>query len=305
MSKILITGASGFVGTYLVESLAKKHTIDAISRKSYLLGVNKTYTWENFEDHLCDYDVVIHLAGLAHDTNNKTQREVYYAVNHQLTGDLVNWINQANRSVKLIYMSSIKVYENAVFLKEDTPKKPNTIYGQSKLAAEKEILKHLSDLHYHYILEPTMIYGEGNKGNLPRLYKALLGGTPFFFGNWKNKRSILYIENLMFIISALMDKSIASGCYLVSDDDSISTIDMIEVLFKQNQQSFIRWNLPNFMVPILIKLSTLVGIQTLNKLLGNLEVSNHKIKDALGIDALPISVYEGLKRSAIYFKNHV
>lgn len=290
MSKILITGASGFVGSHISFELAKNHTISAISRGVLSNSFEEVFSWKNYNDEPCDYDVVIHLAGLAHDTSNSKEEEEYFKINRDLTASLVKWINESKNSVKLIYLSSIKVYDESTLIDEKSVKGPKSIYGKSKLAAENIIIEDLYDNHRYYILEPSMIYGIGNKGNLPKLFYSLLKGVPFPFGRWENKRSILAIDNLGFIITQLIKKNISSDFFVVSDDEPISTATMVDELFKITNTSFIRWSIPSFLVRLIIWFSNKLGVNTFEKLLGNLEVNNKKIKDALNINKLPYNV---------------
>jgi nucleoside-diphosphate-sugar epimerase len=302
LSKILITGASGFVGSYISPELSRNHSLYAISRSSEFGLFEEVFSWDNYTNASCDYDVVIHLAGLAHDTYNSKQEQEYFEVNHQLTVGLVNWINQSKKSVKLIYLSSIKVYEDSLIINEKTPKKPQSVYGQSKLAAENTIIDNLSSNHTYYILEPVMIYGIGNKGNLPKLYYSLSAGIPYPFGNWKNKRSILAIENLNYTITQLLKSKAASDYFIISDDATISTSEMIGELFKETKNTYIRWGIPKFLVRTLIKLTSIIGINTFNKLLGSLVVSNQKIKKVLKIEKLPFDVRSNLNLLGKYME---
>lgn len=302
MSKILITGASGFVGSHISFELAKNYTISAISRGVLPNSFEEVFSWNNYNDEPCDYDVVIHLAGLAHDTSNSKKEEDYYKINRDLTVGLVKWINQSKSSVKLIYLSSIKVYEDSLIIDEKTPKKSQSAYGKSKLAAENAIIDNLSENHTYYILEPVMIYGIGNKGNLPKLFYSLIRGVPFLFDGWKNKRSILAIENLNFIITELIKKNISSDFFVVSDDEPISTATMVDELFKNTNTSYIRWSLPSFLVRLIIWFSNKLGVNTFEKLLGNLEVNNKKIKDALNTNKLPFDVRTSLNLLGRYME---
>ena len=294
MRKILITGASGFVGSYISLELFKNYSLSAISRGSVTGLFDEVYSWVNYTNIPCDYDVVIHLAGLAHDTSNSKDEQEYFEINHQLTAGLVDWINQSKKSVKLIYLSSVKVYEDSIIVNEETPKRPQSIYGKSKLAAENTIIEGLSQNHTYYILEPVMIYGIGNKGNLPKLYHSLSSGLPYLFGNWENERSILSIENLNYIIIQLMNSNVSSDFFIVSDDTSISTVEMIDELFKMTNITYIKWRIPKFIIRIVMWLTNIIGITTLNKLLGSLVVNNHKIKKVLKIKKLPFGVRSSL-----------
>ena len=292
--KILITGASGFVGQHLSVSLAEDYSLFALSRDESLVGFDATYTWDALLDMDCTFDVVIHLAGLAHDTSNKSLEEDYFNVNMGLTEKLVNWINKASKPVKIVYFSSIKVFGDLDRISDEYNKNPTSVYGRSKLAAEKCIESTLQNYHNYYLLRPVMIYGEGNKGNLPKLYDLLIKGVPYFFGSWENKRSILSVQNLDFVVKQLIKKDVASDGFIVSDDETISTYQMLKYLFSAKNLIFIDWKVPSLIIGVSIRITNVLGIDVLHKLLGNLEVDNSKLKKALNIKIMPLTTEQGL-----------
>ena len=139
---ILITGIHGFVGTNLVNALKAKHTIyglDIVAPQKE--GVIKTYTWAELEG-ISAVDVVIHLAGKAHDTKNQTNAQVYFDINTGLTQKIYDWF-QASKAKKFIFFSSVKAAADRVegdILTEDVVPCPKGPYGESKIAAENYIL---------------------------------------------------------------------------------------------------------------------------------------------------------------------
>jgi len=278
---ILITGIHGFVGTNLVASLKTDHTIyglDIVSPQKE--GVLSTFTWNDF-DSLPLIDVIIHLAGKAHDTKNQTNVQVYFDINTGLTQKIYDWFLVSEAS-KFIFFSSVKAAADRVegeILTEEIVPNPKGPYGESKIAAENYILSkevrgkrheasienqesrvekqesgedgELSTLNSQlstekktYILRPCMIHGPGNKGNLNLLYNVVKKGIPYPLGAFENRRSFTSIDNLSFIISELIDKNILSGIYNVGDDESLSTNELISLMAKtMNKPSRIwKWN---------------------------------------------------------------
>jgi len=142
MSLILITGIHGFVGTNLVAALKQNHTIyglDIVSPTKE--GIIKTYGWNEL-DNLPSVDVIIHLAGKAHDTKNQTNEQVYFNINTGLTERIYDWFSTSNAS-KFIFFSSVKAAADKVkgdILTEDVIPSPKGPYGESKIAAENYIL---------------------------------------------------------------------------------------------------------------------------------------------------------------------
>lgn len=133
-----------------------------------------------------------------------------------------------------IYFSSVKAVADTVegILVEETEANPLTPYGKSKLEAEDFLLSQILPADKRlFIIRPCMIHGPGNKGNLNLLYKVVEKGLPWPLASFNNKRSFLSIDNLSFLINQiLINDQIESGIYNFSDDDSLSTNDLIEVI---------------------------------------------------------------------------
>ena len=264
---ILITGIHGFVGTNLVNALKYQHIIyglDIIAPQKE--GVVKTYTWAELET-IPAVDVVIHLAGKAHDTKSQTNAQVYFDINTGLTQKIYDWFLSSGAK-KFIFFSSVKAAADKVMgeiLTEEIVPSPKGPYGESKIKAEKYLISHQSSVNsqqstvisqqssvnsYHsavisqqlsednalptekktYILRPCMIHGPGNKGNLNLLYKVVKKGIPYPLGAFENRRSFCSIDNLSFVISGLIEKDIAGGIYNVGDDESLSTNELITLI---------------------------------------------------------------------------
>lgn len=300
MKKILITGASGFVGQHLASAFNQKYELTALSRTSNVEGFDQVQTWNELETNECNYDVVIHLAGLAHDTSNKRQESDYFDVNEGLTTQLVKWINKSgNHACTLIYLSSIKTYSGEDVITELSEQNPDSVYGRSKLAAEKSIVTHLRDKCSYHILQPVMIYGKGNKGNLPRLF-SMFNKIPYPFKKYPNQRSILSVNNLTWVVESLILKKVESGKYIVADDTPISTWEMLSSLFIGGPLNLKSFSIPNAMVRCLLSLSRILGIQASEKILGNLVVDNRKVRDVLRVHNMPFETKSELKKLQLW-----
>lgn len=303
---ILITGIHGFVGSNLVEALREEHTIyglDIIFPEK--VGVSKTYSWNDLNS-LPQIDVIIHLAGKAHDTKNQTDAQIYFDINTGLTQKIYDWFSKSE-ATKFIFFSSVKAAADQVegeILTEDIIPTPKGPYGESKIAAENYILS--NKCKSTYILRPCMIHGPGNKGNLNLLYSIIKKGIPWPLGAFKNKRSFTSIDNLVFIIEELINKSIVDGIYNVADDQSLSTNELITIICESlNKRSFIisiNENLVKYIAKIGTHFQLPLNNERLQKLTENYVVSNVKIKNALGITDMPLSAQAGLKRTLEHFK---
>ena len=311
--KILITGIHGFVGSSLTRFLMKEHTIyglDIITPEKR--GVKKTYRWSELDDKtLPAVDVIVHLAGKAHDTKNKAGEQVYFDINTGLTKKIYDYFLTASAR-KFIFFSSVKAVADTVdlILSEDVVPAPDSPYGKSKLLAEQYIQEH--GVHevsakLVYILRPCMIHGPENKGNLNLLYKMVKKGIPWPLGAYENRRSFASIDNLCYVMEKLIGKNITPGIYNIGDDDAISTNDLIKLICEVLDKKPHIWHLPKSIIKILAWIGGLLHLplnqQRLSKLTESYVVSNSKIKQALGIQKIPVDVREGLVRTLRSFKD--
>jgi len=301
---ILITGIHGFVGSNLVNALKNNHSIyglDIVTPQKE--GVLKTYTWDEL-NILPPYDVVIHLAGIAHDTKNWTNAQQYFNINKGLTIKIFDHFKK-NNSEKFIFFSSVKAAADKVdgVLTEDIVPSPKGPYAESKLAAENYILGHLSNdiKRKVYILRPSMIHGPGNKGNLNLLIKLVQKGLPWPLGAFNNKRSFTSIENLGFIIHQLIEKPVDTGIFNVADDEAISTNELIGIIGDELKKKIKILQINVELINAAAKLGSLLHLplneERLEKLTENYVVSNAKIKQALGIGKLPVNAEDGFRET--------
>jgi len=295
LKKIFITGSNGFVGSYLKKYLNKSYIfIDFIRNKS-ILKITE--------------DIVIHLAGKAHDLKNISSGLDYYNTNTELTKKIFDSFIISNANI-FIFVSSVKAAADSIemTLTEDYDPNPTTHYGKSKLFAEQYILnKTIPEGKRVYILRPCMIHGPGNKGNLNLLYKIISNNIPWPLGAFENKRSFCSVDNLCFVISNLIENNqIPSGIYNISDDVPVSTNDLIRLIAESQAKKAFILNIPKFIVNFVSKLGNILRLplntERLNKLTETYIVSNNKIVQALN-KSLPVSSKEGLIKTLNTFGN--
>jgi nucleoside-diphosphate-sugar epimerase len=302
---VVITGVTGFVGFNLKSYLKNKNKkILGVSRKpgEYELDYKEINT-----TLLNKTNSFVHLAGKAHDLKKNSNEAVYFSTNTDLTKKMFDQFLESSCET-FIYMSSVKavadVFEGV--LTENVIPKPTTVYGKSKLAAEKYILsKEIPENKRVYILRPCMIHGPNNKGNLNLLYNFISKGIPYPFGRYVNKRSFVSVDNLCFVIKELIDNSkIESGIYNIADDISLSTIDLVqlisEVLCKPTRILKVPKLLIRFVAKVGDFLTLPINSERVLKLTENYEVSNLKIKTAIQKE-LPLSSKEGIEKTVISF----
>jgi nucleoside-diphosphate-sugar epimerase len=310
---LLITGIHGFVGSNLTKALTKDHTIyglDIVTPEQE--GVVKTFSWMDL-DQLPETDAIVHLAGKAHDTKDQTEAQVYFDINTGLTRKIYNYF-LASQAKKFIFFSSVKAAADAVhgnILSEEVIPNPKGPYGESKIQAEKYIQDHWPAPGFGksvYILRPCMIHGPGNKGNLNLLYKVVQKGIPWPLGAFENQRSYTSIANLCFVIDRLISNPIAPGIYHMGDDEVFSTNELIELMCEALGRRVQIWYVPKGLMTGIARLGGMLHLplnpERLRKLTEDYVVSNDKIKRALGIDRMPVSAREGLKRTLLSFKGN-
>ena len=309
--KILITGVHGFVGSNLVKALSEEHTIYGLDIVSPVKdGVRYTFSWDYLdkEDGIPEVDAIIHLAGKAHDTKNKTVSDVYFKVNTGLTQKIYDYFLTSKTAKKFIFFSTAKAAADKVdgILTEDVVPSPVGPYGESKIAAEKYIQEHLVDDKQVYILRPCMIHGPGNKGNLNLLYGVVKKGIPWPLGAFENRRTFTSIENLNFVIEGLLTKDVPTGIYNMGDDEALSTNELIEEICKSLGKKAHIWKLPKGLMTGIAKIGGALHLpldsERLRKLTENYISSNAKIKKALGVEKMPVDARTGLEATLKSFK---
>jgi nucleoside-diphosphate-sugar epimerase len=287
-NKIFVSGINGFVGN------AVKHFFSYYTIVSFFRGKDIEFQGSN---------VVIHLAGKAHDLKNVSSPQEYYKANTELTKEIFNLFIESSAKV-FITLSSVKAIADEVDgeLLEDTTPNPITHYGKSKLLAEQYIFsKSIPDGKRVYILRPCMIHGPGNKGNLNLLYSLVSKGFLWPLGLFENSRSYLSIENLCFILRELIEREdIPSGVYNVADDVPLSTNEVIKMIAESKGKKVRILNFSKSLIIVLARFGDLLKLplnsERLQKLTESYIVSNVKIKKALN-KPLPVSSKEGLIRT--------
>jgi len=291
---IYLTGSSGFVGSSFLNHF--KNEITYVSSRGK-------------ESNIDAAEVVIHLAGKAHDLKNISATQEYYEVNTELTKKVYDTFLASEAKV-FITLSSVKAVADEFdgFLTEDHIPNPVTHYGKSKLLAENYIFsKEIPVGKRVYILRPCMIHGPGNKGNLNLLFKIVSKNIPWPLRAFENKRSFCSIDNLMFIFKELIEREdIPSGIYNVADDEPLSTNELIVLIAQSQNRNPKLWHISKKLIEKVAiigdKLHLPLNTERLHKLTSSYVVSNAKIKAAIG-KPFPVTSREGLLKTLKSFNN--
>lgn len=307
--RILITGIHGFIGSNIVEYLRSENEIYGLDiLNPDKLGVVKTFSWDDLDAGVLPaMDAIIHLAGKAHDTKNKSAAEVYLKVNTGLTQKIFDYF-LASETKKFVFFSTAKAAADRVegVLTEDVVPAPVGPYGESKIKAEEYILSHLPIDKQVYIFRPCMIHGPGNKGNLNLLYNVVRKGIPWPLGAFENRRTFTSVENICFAVNGVLTKEVPSGIYNMGDDEALSTNELIEEICKSLGKKAHIWRLPKGLMTGIAKIGGWLHLPLnplrLQKLTENYVSSNEKIKKALGIEKMPVDARKGLQRTLESFR---
>jgi len=311
---ILVTGASGFVGRALCTSLVN-HSPFRISvrnkSKNELLQNVEAFEAslspdQDWSHALSGVSVVVHCAARVHVMNDKVANPLLEFQRVNVHGTL----NLARQAAKVgvrrfVFISSIKVNGEYTALgnpfKADQIPTPSDPYGVSKYEAEMGLIALAKETGIEVVIvRPPLVYGPGVKANFLSMMNWLQRGFPLPLGGvTKNRRSFIYIDNLIsLIITCINHPAAANQTFLVSDDEDLSTTLLLERMAGALGVS------PK-LIPVpesLIRLgANLIGRSDITqRLCGSLQVDIKKTKDLLGWSP-PVSVDEGLRQTAAHF----
>lgn len=227
MKRILITGKSSYLANQFRSFLSgnENYQIDLISVRE---------GWKDSD--FSSYDVVVHMAGLAHSSPKDDEKEKYYAINRDLAIEVARKAKQ-DGCAQFVFISSVIVYgSHHTLITKDTPLCPDNFYGDSKKQAEEGILPLQNESFHVAVIRPPMIYGPGSKGNY-RLLSRFSCVTPFF-PNVYNERSMLYVDNFCACLKGMIDTG-AGGIFLPQNKEIVSTVQLVKEIAKVHHHSLV------------------------------------------------------------------
>lgn len=268
--KILITGKNSYVGNCLAKWLGKEPEKYEVIKKSV-----RNDKWKEIDFSV--FDVIVHVAGIAHQDTKSDQSDLYYKINTDLTIELATKA-KAEGVKQFIFMSSIIVYgvsnDSKRVIDKNTVPTPSNFYGNSKFLAEQAIKSIQTEKFKIVIVRPPMIYGKDSKGNYPRL--ANLAKKTIIFPDIDNERSMLHIDNLCEFLKVMIDFE-ELGVFFPQNKEYVKTSEMVKLIGEAQGKKIklIKWFNP------LIKLISNFNI--VNKVFGNLvyekRMSKYENKD--------------------------
>jgi len=263
-NRILITGASGFIGSLLCERISREYETVALCHRSVPNGLVRFMHCDLGDaDSIADVfqtftpDTIIHCAGIAHQKIGVLDRDTYLAVNSIATENLAREAARINPDVNFIFLSSVTVYGEDVLrrgaVKEDSHCNPSGPYAVSKLDAERRLISlvHEGLLNSLDILRLAPVYDRDWCLNLERRVFAPGKFAYLHFGNGKQRMSALARSNLVEFIQYLLRRDIQAGLriYNVNDLDTYSFSEIISV-FKKSEVQPVRPVIPIPLGPV-------------------------------------------------------
>lgn len=255
MKKILISGANSYIGTSFEKWLLQwtdKYSTDTLD------VIDDRWKDKDFSK----YDVVFHVAGIAHIKETKENRDLYYKVNRDLAYEVAKKA-KSDGVKQFIFLSSMSVYGKVSGkINKESILKPESNYGKSKLQAEQLLLPLEDNAFKIVIVRPPMVYGKGCKGNYPKLAKLALNLR--LFPDIDNQRSMLHIENLCEFIRLMVDNS-ESGLFFPQNREYVKTTELVRMISEVHGEKIKTTKIFN---PLIKLFRGLIGI--INKVFGDL-----------------------------------
>lgn len=301
--RVLVTGATGFVGTALVDRmvLERRHIVRATARREKSrAGVEHVEAdldaVTDWGQALIGVNAIVHLAGRVHVMRERATDPLQEFRRVNVAGTL----NLAQQSAaagvaRFVYMSSVKVHGESGSYRETDPPAPEDPYGISKHEAEMGLRQIATAGGMEVvIIRAPLVYGPGVRANMHALMRAVARGVPLPLGAIRNRRSLVALDNLVdFVLTCLEHPAAANETLLVSDGEDLSTTDLIRRLARAMNRPARLIPVP---APLLLAAAALIGRADMaRRLLGTLQVDTSKAKRQLAWSP-PVSVDEALRR---------
>ncbi|WP_164848445.1 NAD-dependent epimerase/dehydratase family protein [Halobacteriovorax sp. HLS] len=303
MLKVLITGATGFVGSSLADYFQScGDQVRYTTRNKKLpygdfIEIGDLSSDDFWREAVGDSNIIIHCMARVHVMNDVASNpyEEFKKINFDATMALARAAKEHNVA-KFVFISTVGVYGNkGLSISEDDPINPNGDYAQTKYEAETALIELFRDTSTDLIiLRPPLIYGKNAPGNFKSLEKVISKHIPLPLGLINNKRSFLYVENLVWAIDKMVRSTNRfNGVYNISDNEVVSTSDFLKGIAKNFKLSFIL-PFPIFLLKILGQVTG--KSKAINKLTDDLSFDASRLYGAIGQEP-PYKMTEALSRT--------
>jgi nucleoside-diphosphate-sugar epimerase len=284
LNKILITGANGFLGRYLVNKLSNDNFVSGLSKSQSDYTVDLSTQIPEFKEQ---FDTIIHCAGIAHSFPNRNlNNHIYHDVNVIGTNNLLKSLI-AQLPKKFIFISSVSVYGliEGKFINEDFPTLANDPYGKSKIDAEN-IIKDWCNMNNVIctILRLPLIVGDNPPGNLGSMLNAIKKGFYFNIAGGTSKKSMVLLSDIgQYILLA----SNAGGIFNLTDGYNPSFYELSNH-FARTYKKKINFNLPFWLAKLIAKFGDYIGHKfpfnsfKLTKIINTLTFDDSKARNTFG-----------------------
>ena len=294
--KILVTGATGFIGSHLMPFLKNRHEVSTLNAREV------SSTNREWQRQIDDCEVLVHLAGRAHVSTNASDEQIYKTVNTELTETLAK--QMARTSKHMIFVSTSVVYgeqsqKGKTFVVGDQLQAISP-YASSKIAAEEALQRiSLQNQLSYTIIRPPLVYGPGVKANFLSMLKWVKSGLPLPLGSARNLRSLVSVRNLSDLIENCATNTAAKNqVFNVSDDHDVSTTELLKTIAAAMDKPARLINVP---LPVLKLSSQIIGKpRAYDGLCGSFQLDISQTKQQLGWHA-PFSLQDEIATTVAAF----
>ena len=322
--RVLVTGANGFIGRHIVRCIEKQgDKINVLVRNSNSFNISDKvnifegdiFDNEKLRKAVNEVDAVFHLVAKTHDSSSIDNAKDYYKINVEGTRNLLDACVKSNIK-HFIYFSSVKamVEECKHTLDETYDCTPTTLYGKTKLMAERLVIEYGNKHGFKTtILRLPLVYGPGNKGNIYKMIEAIDNGRFVMLGNGSNKRSMVYVGNVVDAGIAVIDRKVTDAkVYVITDGVDYTVKDLYKLIAKGLSKKLLPFYVPMGIAKVLaiagdignkiIRKPLPFNTEVLGKLTDSATFSSGRIREDIGFKP-KYNLYNTIDETIKWYKN--